>query len=123
MEINREELAWAAGFFDGEGCSACSTAPQLMLMIGQCNLDILIRFHHAVGLGTVHKMPAPISIKHSQGYRWQASTLEECQAVIAMLWLFLSPIKQEQYYQAMQRYKQIRQERNMTTYTKHCGNR
>lgn len=53
--MNREELAWAAGFFDGEGCFSYSKSGQYVCVsIGQTVREPLERFKLAVGLGVIY---------------------------------------------------------------------
>jgi hypothetical protein len=53
--VDREELAWAAGFFDGEGCFSYSEAGQYVcISITQSERHPLDRFCEAVGTGKVH---------------------------------------------------------------------
>jgi hypothetical protein len=111
IQINREELAWAAGFFDGEGTSRATPSRykrgdkvqgvQLHLSIGQCDRDVLDRFKKAVlNLGFVYgpyqkkNRDKPYYAFHSQGF-------EQTQAIMAMLWPFLSDIKRAQAKKAM----------------------
>ena len=55
LEFDREELAWAAGFFDGEGCFCFSEAGQYVCVsITQTEREPLDRFERAVGLGKVN---------------------------------------------------------------------
>lgn len=103
---NREELAWAAGFFDGEGCSMLQTAtykdyeyPCLRVSVtqsGDSALPILVRFQSAVG--GIGKILGPIQRKsYKPRWDWKAQGLEDCQAAIAMLWPFLSEVKRKQF--------------------------
>ena len=63
---DREEIAWAAGFFDGEGCfSYIQKARYVCLRIGQSELEPLERFREAVGLGKIY---GPYSHTHKD--RW-----------------------------------------------------
>lgn len=65
MEI---ELAWAAGFFDGEGYIGCKKDGTVRLSIDQINKAPLNRFQKAVGgLGTVTGPHPPSGL----GKRWQ----------------------------------------------------
>ncbi len=45
------DLAWAAGFFDGEGCIARSTTP--VVTVSQAHLECLDIFANVVGTGTL----------------------------------------------------------------------
>lgn len=52
--MTREALAWAAGFFDGEGNTSLSNRGQLTLQIGQSgDTELLDRFRITVGEGVV----------------------------------------------------------------------
>lgn len=91
----REELAWAAGFYDGEGCtSICITRgkPRGRVNVNQNETITLERFQRAVlGLGRIN---GPYGDHHMYG--WGAGKWEEMQATIAMLWAFLSETKRKQ---------------------------
>src|SRR5687767_4712413 len=52
----REQLAWAAGFFDGEGCVTSSEARSRrpMMFITQHDPRVLRRFRQVVGFGKVY---------------------------------------------------------------------
>lgn len=109
--MNREELAWAAGFFDGEGCSWVDRPNKnqgynrghLRLKIQQVEKDTLMRFQKALnGLGTVRGPYGPYKNSKSQPiHEWAADNFEHVQAAIAMMWTFLSPPKREQYIKAV----------------------
>jgi len=101
--LNREELAWAAGLFDGEGWINImhpSNRPgyqQLEVGLTQTDRQVLDRFKSAVGnLGSVYGPYGPRKLGWSSYFRWQTATFEKGQAVIAMLWNFLSPVKKAQ---------------------------
>lgn len=99
--MNREELAWAAGFFDGEGhCSY--TNRKINLAINQIDTYVLERFSAAVnGLGKIYKPKPKANPNHNDIFMWKTSNFEHTQAVIAMLWEFLSPIKRNDISRAM----------------------
>ena len=117
---NREELAWAAGFFDGEGTTHVNSKAferdgvikgpylQLYLSVEQVGEWCLFRFKHAVGgLGTIY--PVKPWNGHQPKHRWQVSSFEGSQAVLAMLWPFWTSVKRTQAagcLQAMREYHQ-----------------
>lgn len=99
---DREELAWAAGWFDGEGCIGLysqgprnSTIQRLSLSIAQAesrfNLD---RFKQAVG--GVGVVGGPYHRGHKPVYRYNAVGFRSVQAVGAMLWFKLGAPKRLQ---------------------------
>lgn len=51
-----EDIAWAAGFFDGEGCITIGREARhtVRIKVKQVEREPLDRFHRIVGAGTVH---------------------------------------------------------------------
>jgi hypothetical protein len=104
---DREELAWAAGFFDGEGCFCYSEAPRYVsVSIGQTSCEPLERFRVAVGIGKIngpylHKGPNRMGKKPQWVY--QAYGVEKVQAIAAMLWFKLGSIKRAQAVRVLSR--------------------
>lgn len=97
---NREELAWAGGFFEGEGCiSQAKKASNIAFRLSLVNTDLedLERFHRAVG--GVGKVYGPYSYKdrptHKPQWQWVCQRFETAQAVLAMLWPGLSTRRRE----------------------------
>lgn len=106
MTTWREDLAWAAGFFDGEGHTRASEregrkAGSLSMIVPQNDKRVLERFQAALlGMGTItgpHARPE----KKNEFYVWVLTSAHKCQAAIAMLWEFLDTIKREQAAQAL----------------------
>jgi hypothetical protein len=85
----RENLAWAAGLFEGEGCiTRTNRVP--VARLGTTDLDVLERFHLVMGFGRVYEMG------HTRNHprwkpasEWTTTTFEEAQATIAVLWPWL----------------------------------
>lgn len=94
---DKYELAWAAGFFDGEGSTSISKIKgwmRLLIQIGQCEVTTLMRFQKAIGCGTINgpyqvKEYKPIWRLSVRGYEAGVKTLE-------LLWPFLSEPKKLQ---------------------------
>ena len=112
--MNREDLAWAASFFDGEGSVGCQffktrgyKQRKLSVSIGQVHRQVLDKFKNAVGgLGGVYdcKNPSGFTVKSQRIFRYQAGSFQDAQAIMAMLWPWLSSIKREQTKRALARY-------------------
>src|SRR5687768_1818337 len=100
---NQEELAWAAGFFDGEGHIRCDEDKKgrryVQLSVAQVHTEVLEKFKRVVGdLGNIY---GPYQYKNNPGNwqpRWKYSigNFEGVQAIVGMLWKYLSPIKRRQ---------------------------
>lgn len=100
----REELAWAGGFFEGEGCitqyNGWSNNRRYMypkLEVSSTDLDALERFRKCLGgLGTITR---PESDKrkpdhYKPKFRWFLSSWPIVQAVVALLYPFLCTRRQ-----------------------------
>lgn len=94
------ELAWAAGFFDGEGCTTAHVVrrPQynkvyrsLALEVVQKDRRPLDRFAQALGLGKIY---GPYRSQREM-HLWRARAAD-AEAALALLWPFLSEPKREQ---------------------------
>lgn len=106
----REELAWAAGIFDGEGYIACKAYPipsnpqrrnpKTVMSISQYHdAEVVTRFHAAVGVGNITSRV--VARNGSTEYVWRTYAFETVQAVVAMLWPWLSGPKRAQATQAL----------------------
>lgn len=103
-KVNPIELAWAAGFYDGEGstfihenrpgylCLEVSVAQRGHGMIPA----VLLRFQGAVlGMGRIDP-------PNEEGVHvWRSCGFEEAQATIALLWTRLGAVKRQQALHAM----------------------
>jgi hypothetical protein len=121
VTTDTHELAWAAGFFDGEGSTFLSTQAErrkvISMAIGQTSREPLDRFDKATSnIGAVGGPYTPKRAGHTPWYHWRTGGLENCQLVMDMLWPWLCSIKREQWdiakqglleYKEEQRQKQI----------------
>ncbi len=125
--MNREELAWAAGFLDGEGYFACtgrSDRPHRRLTVAaaQVHLEPLDRLKALLG-GGIH---GPYPSRHMTGqpyYQWQICSFEQVQAAIAALWAFMSPPKRAQAQAALGLYAEWlveKESRRVARLRSHC---
>lgn len=120
--VNAQEMAWAAGFYEGEGCvSAAVTGPrgymQLVLVIPQTNREVLDRFQRFTGHGTVRgpygrkssivqEKPDGSLKRYNPKPYWQfkISNAGQVRAVIDALWPYLGPVKQAQALEVFSKY-------------------
>jgi hypothetical protein len=86
QELDREELAWAGGYFEGEGCFYAKYGYPAATL-SSTDGDPVERFVAATGLG---KVLGPYNKgKHKPQYRWAIQGFEKTQALAAMLWPWL----------------------------------
>jgi hypothetical protein len=93
------ELAWAAGFYDGEG--HISFKPELgsvQIQVVQCgDPSTLKRFQRAIGgFGNILGPYDRGNAKHKPRWAFLTGKFEHAQAIIAMLWKFMSEPKRTQ---------------------------
>lgn len=104
---NREELAWAAGFFDGEGHvssrerrgkNPANIHRRIQLIVGQRHREPLERFRSAVnGQGNIYE-----GLKDGRPFfQFSTGRYETVQAIVAMIWPFLCSVKQAQAAKAL----------------------
>ena len=120
--MNREELAWAAGFFDGEGCAYLAllnyesiyaghrTYAKPTLTAAQVDRRVLDRFQRALGMGRVTGPTPGRGPNERPKWRYELVSWREVQAAIAILWAFLSPVKREQCADMLRRAKPLLQQ-------------
>lgn len=104
FSTRREGLAWAAGFFDGEGCfsvardkraNADNPHLSMRLMLAQVDPLPLIQFQCVIGLGG--RLASDAASQRRTCHRLQINGFEFVQAAALMMWPFLSPHKRTQY--------------------------
>ena len=103
---NELEIAWAAGFWDGEGSAYIervkradgTKSPVLRLWLGQIDPRPLERFARAVG--TDRPVLGPYNHTHMCNLRFSAKA--EVERVIELLWPYLGEAKREQIAQCRQ---------------------
>ncbi len=128
--VNRlEELAWAAGFFDGEGSTGTYDRRfkggrlNVNLSVPQNDLDILKRFQEAIG--GVGRTYGPYFRKSKPGsYVFQTKSFESIQFILAQLWPWLTPEKKNQGAKALVTYRTLwfpRPEVQHGTLSRYCN--
>lgn len=112
---NREALAWAAGFFDGEGYIGALRDKRgwtgvTVHVVQACTQPIesdsqppvaLKRFQEAVGIAGNWSSRGPSRPGGKHRWDFRVSRIEDVQHVVAVLWEWLGPVKREQARQAL----------------------
>lgn len=109
MDISRENVAWAAGLFEGEGSIIWATVrnrnPKLPpwkrcgLSLHMTDEDVVRKFHSIVGVGKVNG-PYNYSTKNTKrksSCYWNVQSFEKMQAVIVMFWPWLGERRRNRY--------------------------
>lgn len=101
LSLDRMELAWAAGFWDGEGCVTVCRRKEytwaLRAEVGNSWYTNLERFQNAVGgLGKIDRLNKRED-HHKTYFIWRATSFEAMQAVMCMLWPMISYEKRAQF--------------------------
>lgn len=99
----RENIAWAAGLFEGEGCVGVYSKPSgsrgprkgPTMKITMTDRDVLDKFHGIVGVGSIsgpqrHKGKE----HHKEFWSWACNGTEKVQALLAAFWPFLCSRRQ-----------------------------
>jgi hypothetical protein len=122
---DREELAWAAGFFDGEGCfSYTDKAAYASVSIAQVERLPLERFQAAVaGMGTIYGpyfKVYPGRMSKQPWHQYRAYRREHVQAIVALLWFKLGPTKRAQAVQVLRKLRSCKRGHRLGSKQKAC---
>ena len=95
------DLAWAAGFFDGEGSTSVLKAQRdkfwyIRMSISQKLPECLERFQSIVGVGRIYKA------KTREIHSWDCYKQEDVILVLHKLWPYLTRHKKDQALKAIQ---------------------
>lgn len=131
MGLSQIELAWAAGFFDGEGNTYILKGKNkhnkeyrgVKVQVRNTNLEALERFKKAVGdIGTLHgPYQQKANTEYKEFWSFAAASFESAQAVISMLWKFLSTEKKEQYSACIRAVRSFNTSRGIIHRSAVCG--
>lgn len=124
MNGKREDYAWAAGIFDGEGCFSTATIrakgkrytyPQVRLQVGQSSKDgvpqMLLRLVSMFG----GKIWGPYAKPGNRmpTYTWMLLGHTRVQAVTAGVWEWLGDVKRSQVATSLRSYLEYQREPNV----------
>ncbi len=115
----REELAWAAGVFDGEGCFSSArekavARPRTHLAIVQTERTMLDRVKRAFGFGHVYGPYSRGLNNHKDVYQFVVRDFGQAQAALAMMWNWLGEPKRVQALAVFQSVKAYMEKRRLT---------
>lgn len=102
--MNKEELAWAAGFFDGEGTFGFYHGSLRASIVQKEDAEygdaLLIRFSRLFPFGSFKEYDGRPGLK-----RWEAHGPGKVQTIYAALYSYLGPIKRRQGKIAIEKWK------------------
>lgn len=116
MKFDREQLAWAAGFFDGEAnFITCKhnkdRTKRFIIQVGQKHPEVLERLQtifpkSKISGPYIHRGKYRFPKKsYPTYYRWAVNDFEYAQFVVGCVWPWLDIIKQKQIKSALLEYK------------------
>lgn len=114
---SREDLAWAAGYFDGEGSSFLKkngkfNNKNLAISIAQNDPETLKKFFGIVQKGKLYEYRV---------WQWKTTNFADSQFVIGLLWPWLGSIKKQQYSDACKKYLESRKITQVHRKVRVCG--
>src|SRR5688500_4759044 len=100
--MDRHQLAWAAGLFDGEGSDAASKRGVQARIIQSDNHGVpavLLRCQCILGRGRIH---GPVREEGRQDlYYWDISSRGDVDAVASAIWPWLADVKRAEFMAAL----------------------
>lgn len=105
---SRENLAWAAGIFEGEGCISVSTKGRrrLKLSVSMTDRDVIEKLSRIIGLGSIGGPYTKVGLKDN--WQWQVTSSEDVQAVLAAFWEFLCSRRKAKAVEAIKLASQVK---------------
>ena len=95
------ELAWAAGFFDGEGnAHFCRNSRTVGLSVTQTSLPELQRFQSTLGVGRVYGPYINKGPRNNPHWQYRIKGFQHYQHAMCLLWRFLCQRKKDQLKRA-----------------------
>lgn len=88
--MGNEQLAWAAGLFEGEGCFStrhCGSDRSLVARLKMTDEDVVRRFFEIVQVGNVTGPYTKVGRKPV--WIWQTGSFEGVQFTVAIFWKWL----------------------------------
>jgi hypothetical protein len=95
----REELAWAAGLFEGEGYIGNYSQGGYLgrkARVTNTDLEVLQKFQLAIGFGQIYGPRKQTATERKPIWSWEVGRQEHIQALVAMLWFWLGSRRREQ---------------------------
>jgi hypothetical protein len=100
----KEQIAWAAGIFEGEGCIGYwEKSRVLRASVVNTNMEVLTRFQEVVGVGSIYPM-RPASGNRRDCWMWATNRAEDAIFVIGLFFDILTERRQEQALDAIHRH-------------------
>jgi hypothetical protein len=113
-EIDREQLAWAAGLYEGEGSVGAYLyknrptllTPQVRMRLSSTDEDVARRFYEIVGVGYFY---GPLKVqqgRYKDRWDWVSGKWVEAQYVAGLFWPWLGGRRKEQFVKALRAHHQ-----------------
>jgi hypothetical protein len=110
--LDRDQVIWAAGFFDGEGHVGCDRNRKQYILkanVSQGDTEVLYRFLEAVKLGVVYGPYGKVTERRpNQYYRWQLVGVDNVELLFDILSPYLSSIKTCQFRESIDKFYDYR---------------
>lgn len=104
-----EQVAWAAGLFEGEGSIAYHGKTSVSLVVGMTDEDVVRRFAEIIGSGSVRFEERQSKGKgHLDLHRWELSRRDDVEAILLLLLPWLGSRRSRRVNAALDRLKDNR---------------
>lgn len=121
---SRENIAWASGIFEGEGCFRLNTKdgrPTFALSMTMTDEDVMKRFYEIVGVG---QLSGPLPGKkdgYKEYWQWRCQKFEDAQAISVAMYPFLFSRRRDKIRECLTAVKKWKKNRNPRGNDLACG--
>lgn len=118
-EPTGEEIAWAAGLFEGEGCISNAGKRSVPLTINSTDRDVLERFQEIVGCGGIYAIRRrEQKAHHKEIWQWQVTARDE---VTRILESFLPWLQTRRSMRALEALARLKENQGLNGDKTHCN--
>jgi hypothetical protein len=100
MKSQREQIAWAAGLFEGEGCVYMQRGKYAHLILSTTDEDVVRRFHRVMGCGVVYQQDDPRP-NHKPVWHWRCWNRDDVENIYRLFAPWLGERRDEKFKVAL----------------------
>lgn len=102
----KQDLAWAAGLFEGEGCFTLKSG-RPCCELTSTDKDVVMKFRDIVSIGSIRFIDKSMKENRKDAWAWNTSGYPSSQYIIALFWTFLGKRRRKRAEEILAKGKEI----------------